>query len=120
MFGLDIFEKNELKILVYIVTENWWPPGKSEEVGKLYIEAFQKFPDDTSISKPVIQAAAWAVKDGMHSITISAIEPGKVKEAMDIAYNRLLMFSVIDGYRYVVHIAYNLIEAMPLIGLNAP
>ena len=106
--------------MVYIVSEHWWPPGKSEEVGKLYLEAFQKFPDDTSISKPVVQAAVWAVKNGMHSLTISAVEPGKVKESMDLAYNRLLMLAAIDGFRYRINIAYNLIEAMPLIGLSAP
>lgn len=109
-----------MRNLVYIVTEHWWPPGKSEEVGKLYLEAMQKAPDDRSISKPVIQSAVWAVQAGMHSITVYSVQPGKVKEAMDIASNRLLILAAIEGFRYQINIAYDLVEAMPLIGLKAP
>ena len=106
--------------VVYIVTEHWWPPGKSGEVGKLYIEANQKFPDDRSISKPVIQSAVWSVQEGMHSITVYSALPGKVKEALDIASNRLLVLAAIDGFRYQINVAYNLVEAMPFVGLKAP
>lgn len=110
-----------MKSLVYIVTENWWPPGKSEEVGKLTLDALQKFPGDLSIAKFVVQGAVWPEKDGMHSISISSIEPGKVKEVMDIAYNQELLLSKnIEGWRFEIHIAYDLIEAMPLVGLKAP
>ena len=105
---------------MYIVSEHWWPPGKSEEVGKLYLEAMQKFPDDRSIAKPVIQGAVWAVREGMHSITISSVQPGKVKEAMDISSNRLLVLAAIDGFRYSINTTYDLIEAMPFVGLKAP
>ncbi len=80
----------------------------------------QKYPDDRTISKPVVRSATWAVQEGMHSITISSVQPGKVKEAMDIAHNRLLMVSAIEGFRYQINIAYDLVESMPLIGLTAP
>jgi len=103
-----------------MVTEQWWPPSKSEEVGKIYLEAMQKFPDDRSISKPVVQAAVWAEQEGMHSLSVYSIQPGKVKEAMDVAYNRLLILAAIEGFRYKVNIAYDLVEAMPLVGLQAP
>ena len=103
-----------------MVTENWWPAGKGAEVGKVYLEAMKKFPDDKSIEKPIIRAAFWAEKEGMHAVSISSIKPGKVKEAMDLATNRLLMLSSIEGYVYIIHIAYDLPEAMPLVGLAAP
>ena len=106
--------------MVLIITEHWWPPNKSEEIGKLYLEAMQKYPDDRTISKPVVPSAVWAVQEGMHSITIYSVQPGKVKEAMDIASNRLLMVSAIEGFRYQINIAYDLVEAMPLVGLTAP
>jgi hypothetical protein len=109
-----------VKSLVYIVTEHWWPPGKSEEVGKLYLEVMQKFPDDKSIIKPVIQSAVWPVQEGMHSMTVASIKPGKVKEAMDLSSNRLILLAAIDGFRYAINIAYDLIEAMPFVGLKAP
>jgi hypothetical protein len=110
-----------VKNLVYIISEHWWPPGKSEEVGKLYLEAMQKFPDDKSIVKPVIQAAVWPVKKGMHSITVSSAQPGKVREAMDLSSNRLLLLANgIEGLRYSINVAYDLVEAMPFVGLKAP
>lgn len=110
-----------MKSLVYLVTEQWWPPGKSEEVGKTFVEAFQQFPEDRSISKPIIQSAVWPSDQMMHSISVYSIQQGKVKEAMDIAYNRLLLFAkAIEEWRYEINIAYDAVDAMALIGLKAP
>ena len=105
---------------MYMVTEGWFPAGKGAEVGKIYLESVKKFPDDRSIEKPIVRAAFWATKDGMYSVSISSIKPGKVKEAMDLASNRLLMLSSVEGYVYATHIAYDLPEAMPFVGLAAP
>lgn len=110
-----------MKNAVYIITEHWWPPSKSEEVGKIYLEVMQEFPDDRSITKPIIQSAVWPVSEGMHSITIGVVQPGKTKEAMDIASNRLLkLASAIEGLTYKIDFAYDLVEAMPFVGLKAP
>jgi hypothetical protein len=106
--------------MVLLVTENWWPANKSAEVGKKYLEAMKKYPDDKSVEKPILRSAVWTTCEGMHSITVSSVLPGKVKEVMDIAYNRLLMLSIIEGYRFEIHVAYDLAEGMPLIGLSAP
>jgi hypothetical protein len=104
-----------------LVTQHWWPHGQSAKVGKEYLNVMKKFPDDKSISKPILRSAIWSLKDGMFSTTISAIQPGKTKEAMDIAMNRLLMLAEsVDGFKYEVHIAYDLVEGMPMVGLAAP
>jgi hypothetical protein len=108
------------KKMVLLVTENWWPSGKSEQVGKRYLEAVKKYPDDRSISKPILRGAIWTTDEGMHSITVESVKPGKVKEAMDQATNQELMMATIEGWKYNIHIAYDLAEAMPLIGLKAP
>jgi len=107
--------------ILLIVTQHWWPHGQSAKVGKAYLEVMKKFPDDKSISKPVLRSAIWSLKDGMYSTTVSAIQSGKVKESMDLAMNRLLMVAeAVDGFRYEVHIAYDLVEGMPVVGLKAP
>jgi hypothetical protein len=106
--------------VVYIVTETWWPPGKSAEVGKAYIEAMSKFPNDRSLGKTTIQGATWAEKDGMRSVSVYTVKPGKIKEALDQHMNRLLIFAEIEGYRFQVNVAYEPTESMPLIGLEAP
>jgi hypothetical protein len=105
---------------MYIVSEHWWPPGKSEQIGKLYLEAMQKFPDDRSIAKPIIQSAVWTTTQGMHSITVSEVKPGKVREAMDIVSNRLLLIAVVEGFQYQINVAYTLVEAMPFVGITSP
>ena len=105
---------------MYLVTENFYPANKGAEIGKVYLEAMKKFPDDKSIEKPIVRAAFWADKKGIHAVSISSIKPGKVKEAMDLATNRNLMMSSVEGYVFLTHIAYDLVEAMPFVGLAAP
>jgi hypothetical protein len=106
---------------MYIVTQHWWPHGVSTKVGKVYLEVMKKFPNDKTIAKPVVPSAIWNEKEGTFSTTIDAIQSGKVKEAMDLAMNRLMMLAEsIDGFRYEIHIAYDLVEGMPLVGLAAP
>ena len=105
---------------MYMVTENWWPAGKSEKVGKVFLESMKKFPDDKSLLKPIVRSALWAEKEGMHGLGVYSIKPGKVKEAMDLETNRNLMLSSIEGFVYILHVAYDLVEAMPFVGLTAP
>ena len=102
--------------MVVIVTESWWPATRSAEVAKLYLETMKKYPDDNSVAKRVGLGAIWAVKEGMHNITIYSIKPGKIKEAMDLSTKRLLMLSSIEGFKYQINIAYDVVEAMPLVG----
>ena len=104
-----------------IVSQHWWPHGVSSKVGKVYLEVMKKFPDDKNISKPIVPSAIWNEKEGAFSTTISAIQPGKTKEAMDLAMKRLLLLAEsIEGFKYEIHIAYDLVEGMPLVGLAAP
>jgi len=57
----------------------------------------------------------------MFNTTISTIQPGKTKEAIDMAMKRLLMISEsLEGFIYEIHIANDLVEGMPIIGLEAP
>ncbi|MHA1255422.1 MAG: hypothetical protein ACTSPS_07470 [Promethearchaeota archaeon] len=105
---------------MYMVTEIWYPANKGSEVGKVYLESMKKFPDDKSIEKPIIRAAFWAEKKGIHAISISSIKPGKVKESMDLATNRNLMLSSVEGYVFITRIAYDLVEGMQFVGLTAP
>ena len=106
--------------MVYMVTVNIMPVNKASEIAELYLEVMKKYPDDKTIEKPIVRSAIWASKEGYYNITISSIKPGKVKEVMDLATNRELMLSTVEGYRFEMHIAYELGEALSLIGLKAP
>jgi len=103
-----------------IITQHWWPHGQSEKVGKVYLDSMKKFPDDKTISKPIVRSAIWTIKDGAVSITVYDIQSGKIKEAMDLAMKRLIMISEsIEGFKYEINIAYDLVEGLPLVGLAA-
>jgi len=105
---------------VLLVTQMWYPASKASEVGKTYFEAIKKFPDDKTISKPIVRTAIRATKDGFHNITVSIIKPGKVKEILDIAHGRLLMFGAIEGFKYSVEVWMTQIEAFSAIGRQPP
>jgi hypothetical protein len=110
-----------VKSIVLFVTESWWPATSSVQLGKAYLEAMKKYPDDLSLGKPIVRSAIWTDKDAMRSIAISSIIPGKAKENMDLAYKRLLMISsMVEDFKYDIHIAFDLAEGMPLVGLTAP
>ena len=49
-----------------IVTQTWYPASKAPEVGKLYLEVMKKFPNDRTISKPMVQGAIRTIKEGIH------------------------------------------------------
>lgn len=107
--------------MVLIVSQTWYPASESEKAGKIFLEAMSKFPDDRTLSKPILRSAVKLAKEGLHGISIYSVKEGKVKEAMDLAVNRSLMFAdAIEGLKISLDIYYDLTESMPFIGLKAP
>ncbi|MHA1473309.1 MAG: hypothetical protein ACTSQW_09460 [Promethearchaeota archaeon] len=106
--------------MVYIIVVATYPPHLAAEVGKVYIEAMGKFPDDRSIVKPVVLAAIQSTSEGIRATSISSVKPGKLKEAFDIYGNRMLIFGKLAGFLYSVNVAYDAGEAMSMVGMTAP
>ena len=106
--------------MVYIIIVLTYPPHLADEVGKTYIEAMGKVPDDRAIAKPTIRAAVEATMEGMKVTAIYDVKAGKIREALDLTSNRMLIFAKIKGLRYSLNTAYNATEAMGLLGMTAP
>ena len=106
--------------MVYIIAIANYPQHLSDEVGKAYIEAMKEVPNDRSISKPVVQAAVQTGPEGFKVTTISSAKEGKLREALDLATKRMLIFAKIKGFRYTIDTAYDAVEAMAFIGMKAP
>ena len=106
--------------MVYIHMVSTYPPHLAQEVGKVYIEAMGKFPDDRAIAKPVVMAAVYTVPEGIRATGISSVKPGKLREALDLYSGRMLVFAKLEGFKYTIDIAYDAGEAMNLIGMTAP
>ncbi|MFW9941256.1 MAG: hypothetical protein ACFFFT_09455 [Candidatus Thorarchaeota archaeon] len=107
--------------MVLIVSQTWYPATQAEKAGKAYLEALQKYPEDRSIAIPIIRAAVKMTKKGIHSISITSVKEGKFKEAMDLAINVSLFLSErVESYKSTIDTYYDLVEAMPFVGLKAP
>ena len=106
--------------MVYVVVTSIYPTIIAEEAGKKYIEVMKKYPLDKSIEKAVIPIAVKQTLEGIYVISITTVKQGKIKEVMDIESKRMLEFGKIKGYKYSIEIMYDAVEAMGLLGMEAP
>ncbi|MFX0100704.1 MAG: hypothetical protein ACFFCS_14105 [Candidatus Hodarchaeota archaeon] len=106
--------------MVYIVGDAWYPLHLAPKVGKAFLEAIKKYPHDKSLGKQVIDSAVQTVKDGIHAFGVMKVKEGKIKEAMDLVNKRLLMVAAVEGYQYKLRVYYEMAEALPFVGLEAP
>ncbi len=103
-----------------VMTTLIYPPAMADQVGQKYIEIMDKYPDDASIAESLVPAAVKATAEGIKVTAIYSAKENKIKETMDLASNRMLEFRKIEGFRYSIDIAYDAVEAMALLGLEAP
>lgn len=104
----------------YLLVNIYFPPHKGQEIGKKTLEVFQKFPEDPSIAKRVLQGAVMRTKNGILSMSVSEIPEGKLEEAIDRTNELLDAFSEIEGVNAEVLTMSTLVEAMDMIGLKMP
>lgn len=104
----------------YLFVNVWFPPQKSQEMGKKALEVFQKFPEDSSIGKTIIQGALMRTKNGIKGITITEVNEGKLEAAIDRAQELVDMYSEIEGVNARFDLYATLAESMEMIGLKLP
>ena len=102
------------------MSTSYFPAAKSAEVGKKYLEVLKKYPPDRSISKIILRVAVRVTPDGMKAFTISEVKEGKFNEFMKLAYEQILLYSGIEGYRSDVVVFMSGTDAFPLVGLEMP
>jgi len=103
-----------------MVTEVWYPPGTESKAGKKYLEVMKKYPDDKSISTPVVPFMVNTTRNGTHTMSIYQVKRGMWEKATDLATKRMLEFSVIEGIRYEIRSYLTAPEAMANINLEMP
>lgn len=106
--------------MVVVMSTSYFPTAKSAEVGKKYLEVLKKYPPDRTLSKVILPVAVRVTPDGMKAFTISEVKDGKFKEFMNLAYEQILLYSEIEGYRSDIEVFMSGIEALPLVGLEMP
>ena len=81
----------------------------------MYLKAMAKYPDDATLSIPVVPVGVHATFEGMKTIMINDVKKGKLDEIWALLDKRLGMFLDIQGFRYVFEYYSNLEEAMQTI-----
>jgi len=102
---------------MYLVTTSLYPTDKAKEVAEVYLKCIVKYPDDNSVSIPIVPVAARGTFQGIKTMVIYEAKKGKLEEAMDIAVKRLAMFHDIPGYRYSLKTFMTLEEGLKLLGM---
>jgi hypothetical protein len=105
--------------MVIMIVESWFPPGKSSDAGKTWIEIVKKYPPDRSISKRLFVAVR-PTREGMNTIGVWDVKDGKYKEALARMNAAMLMYGKIEGFNYEIKTYMSAVEAMPIIGLEVP
>ena len=106
--------------MVVVMSTSYFPAAKSAEVGKKYLEVLKKYPPDRSISKVILRVAVRITPDGMKAFSISEVKEGKFNVFMKQAYEQILLYSDIEGYRSEIEVFMTGTEALPLVGLDMP
>ena len=105
--------------MVIIIVETWFPAAKAEQAGKKYLEVQEKFPQDRKLAKRVLGAYN-AVEEGVHGISAWEIKEGKTEIFLKRIAEQMLLYTVIEGYKYKINTYLSLAECMPMIGLASP
>lgn len=102
---------------MYIIATCIYPSDKAKDVAQVYLKAMTKYPDDASVSIPLVPVAVHATLQGISVISIHEPKKGKLEDAFALAVNRMVMLRDIQGFEYTLHLSYNLEEALKTIGM---
>ena len=104
--------------MVYIEVKAFYPPQEGGEIGKLFIEVLQKFPEDENMLKRILTMVR-ARKNVNEAITIYEIVDGKYKEALVWIGTMMQEYMVSENFSYEANTYLNAAEALPIVGLSA-
>ncbi|NVM54160.1 MAG: hypothetical protein HWN66_10710 [Candidatus Helarchaeota archaeon] len=100
--------------MAYIVINAWYPSHKADEVGKRYEEVMKNYPPDNTLGTTVIPGAVRATKDGIETMVIVEVKPGKFDEASIYISKAMASYADIEGYEYSIVVWATLPEVMQI------
>jgi hypothetical protein len=102
---------------MYLFVTSSYPNDKAKEVANMYLKMLTKYPDNNSVSTPIVPVAVRATFQGIRAIVIHEVKKGKLDDAMAFTVNRMVMFHDIPGYRYSIKTFLTIEEALKAIGM---
>jgi len=108
-----------MKRMAYIVVNVWFPPQKSNEIGKKALEVIQKVRKEP-IGTNIIPGALMRTRNGIKGMTIFEIKEGELETAIERANEMIEIYSEVEGVNAEIDIMATMAEALSSIGLKAP
>jgi len=102
----------------YLITQSYFPPNKSDEVSKKYIELMEKYPPDESLGKQLVQSAVSSNRDGIIGMSITEVKQEKMFDASNRAAKMMVEFRTIEGFNYKIRFWQTVEEALEAIGMG--
>jgi hypothetical protein len=102
---------------MYLIATTIYPNDKAKEVANVYLKAMTKYPENESVSIPIVPVAVRTTLQGIRVINVYEVKKGKFEDAHALAINRFAMFNDIPGYRWTMKTYQNLEEALKTIGM---
>jgi hypothetical protein len=106
--------------MVYVIIIAKFPHSKAKEVGKKYLEVVKQYPVDKTLEKQVFRGAIRSTGDVITTIGITEPKEGKLKEFILRQQKAQALYHDIEGLQYTIEVWHNLVEALEVIGLEAP
>jgi hypothetical protein len=92
------------------------PNERATEAANKYLEVIEKYPPDETIAKIILQSAIYVDEDGIHGLSISEPQEGKLEEALQRTETIMVEYLNVPDYRFEIQIWLTVEEALKYIG----
>ncbi|UCE54309.1 MAG: hypothetical protein JSV31_02390 [Desulfobacterales bacterium] len=100
----------------YIIVKTCMPNERATEAANKYLEVTEKYPPDETIAKIILQSAIYVDEDGIHGLSISEPQEGKLEEALQRTETIMVEYLNVPDYRFEIQIWSTVQEALKYIG----
>lgn len=102
----------------YIVVKTCFPNERATEAAKKYLEVIEKYPPDEAVGKVILQSAINVDEDGIHGLSVSEPQEGKLEEALRRTEEILVEYLSVPDYRWEIKLWGTPEEALKYIGMG--
>ena len=106
--------------MVLLMTISRYPAHKQVEVQNRFFEVVNKYPEDETIMKRIVQLGVRVTFEGYEVMNLYDIPEGKYTEAFNRTASNLHEYSNIEGYTAEIRTYLSGAEAFKIIGKKLP
>jgi hypothetical protein len=103
---------------MYIMASMSYPLSSTDKVVEKYLEILPKYPPDESLGDRVVPFGSFSDENGLTTIVITDVKPGKLDDAVKRANEVYVQFRNIEGVSYKIRVLNNAEEALEPLGIG--